>query len=515
MSRRLRVASLVLALGLLGMAGQASAEPKYTTVFEDDFGAGAKPQWSARTTSTTPKGDRHLLGEFGAQTVTLSLEKLPPHKLVKVSFDLLIIRSWDGNSPQAGPDIFNVVSGDGRPVFRSTLAVGNLQAYPGIYGIHSAPALTGAAEKFTMGYRFMNGPMDAVFHIECVFPDAGADLALHFVSQSDTNIQDESWGLSNVRLSVADETWPLSEDEIPALLKALGGQAIPPAMAAMQRLISSPDDAVLAIAKEMADAELPPEVATCALGGVEVGPHMIRQGGQFIDQEQDRRIAMMARILQIIGTSDATDVLAAALPTLPAVTSTLEVTVVDRATHKPIPMAAVTASNNGYFDSAITDPAGKVKVYYPTAGPRIGIMARAPKYVQPLQYMGNVVPAVALAQGKYEVSLDQGMKVSGRLVDEAGAPIAGGSVIAEVRSSNADPDMPGGPRALAATTDSEGKWSIDGIASQYAALSLGGYHPLYGGVDASSGSLVMQPQMDPRGRAPRQYHADAQARRAD
>jgi hypothetical protein len=39
-----------------------------------------------------------FLGEFGSQAITLTLQDLPDHSLVTITFDLYLIRSWDGNT---------------------------------------------------------------------------------------------------------------------------------------------------------------------------------------------------------------------------------------------------------------------------------------------------------------------------------------------------------------------------------------------------------------------------------
>src|SRR5262249_16488942 len=79
----------------------------------------------------SPNRRERFLGEFGGppvgrpgdldwnrtrvdQTVTLSLKGLRPHTRVKASFDLYVLKSWDGNSRQYGPDRFTV-RGAGGP----------------------------------------------------------------------------------------------------------------------------------------------------------------------------------------------------------------------------------------------------------------------------------------------------------------------------------------------------------------------------------------------------------------
>src|SRR5262249_46117112 len=80
------------------------------------------PEWSSNKTDKTLSA-AHLpfLGQFSNQVVTLSLPSLPAHEQATISFDLYLIRSWDGNTPATavgqdngngaygpiGPDIFD------------------------------------------------------------------------------------------------------------------------------------------------------------------------------------------------------------------------------------------------------------------------------------------------------------------------------------------------------------------------------------------------------------------------
>ena len=60
-------------------------------VYANDFEKAAGPEWSESKIDTTPNGNRRFLGQFGTETVTLTLDDLPAHSRVTVSFDLFII----------------------------------------------------------------------------------------------------------------------------------------------------------------------------------------------------------------------------------------------------------------------------------------------------------------------------------------------------------------------------------------------------------------------------------------
>src|SRR5947207_2175207 len=93
-ARRNPALPLLLLLPLLALASPARAGSQ--TVYFNDFEGAVGPEWSHTNTERTPFGDRGFLGQFGNDSVTLTLDNLPPHTALTVSFDLFVIRSWDG-----------------------------------------------------------------------------------------------------------------------------------------------------------------------------------------------------------------------------------------------------------------------------------------------------------------------------------------------------------------------------------------------------------------------------------
>jgi len=172
-------------------------------------------------TAAAPKGER-FLGEFGGpllvvappydpqhfirvdQTVTLTLRHLPPHTKATVSFDLYILKSWDGNNPIYGPDRWSL-SVNGGPVLLDTTFSNNpktgrdlsQQDYPVANSAHH----TGTATVNTLGYTFYG---DSTYRLTFHFAHTGETLALNFSSTlvEGKGLNDESWGLDNVRVSV-------------------------------------------------------------------------------------------------------------------------------------------------------------------------------------------------------------------------------------------------------------------------------------------------------------------------
>jgi choice-of-anchor C domain-containing protein len=139
----------------------------------------------------------------------LSLAGLGPHAQATVSFDLYVIRTWDGHGPQFGPDIWDVSVPGGPTLLHTTFAnpltPGREQAYPDEYpGGHHLPN-TGANEVDTLGYQLGGIPMDAVYHLSFSFPHTASTLALDFSDQLTEMIDDESWGIDNIDVYAGDQ----------------------------------------------------------------------------------------------------------------------------------------------------------------------------------------------------------------------------------------------------------------------------------------------------------------------
>jgi hypothetical protein len=123
-----------------------------------------------------------------------------------VTFDLYILKSWDGNNPNYGPDRWSL-SVQGGPTLLDTTFSNNpktgaydlsLQNYPAA----NSAQQTGATAVNTLGYKFFG---DSIYHLSFTFAHMGETLALNFSSSlfEGKGIADESWGLDNVRVSTS------------------------------------------------------------------------------------------------------------------------------------------------------------------------------------------------------------------------------------------------------------------------------------------------------------------------
>ncbi len=180
-------------------------------------------EWSD-TTITQPTCGSAFIGEFNNETVNLSLADLPEHSTVTIEFDLVILRSWDGNetgenlapsvaeffaamgASVVGPDIWSLAL-DQKPLLITTFSNWNSpgfrQAYPGTYPGGSFPSRTGASAVNTMCYDFFDHNQDTTYHMVYTVPHNQSGLTLSFTAAGLQTIDDESWGLDNVSVRLS------------------------------------------------------------------------------------------------------------------------------------------------------------------------------------------------------------------------------------------------------------------------------------------------------------------------
>jgi hypothetical protein len=170
------------------------------TYFNDFEGQPASwTEWSSQSQATTPVGGRKFLGIFDNHTVTLTLTGLAPSSQVNLAFDLFILRSWDGNSYNFGPDYWKL-SINGTTYLDTTFSnnFGNQQSYPGNYYTNNTPR-TGALENDTLGYG-SGGWGDSVYHLSYAFTHGSGNLVIAFTGYNLQGWNDEGWGLDNVQV---------------------------------------------------------------------------------------------------------------------------------------------------------------------------------------------------------------------------------------------------------------------------------------------------------------------------
>jgi hypothetical protein len=216
------LAAPMLVLCVFATAHLALAAP--ATVYTNDFEGAVGSQWMPGTVTVTPNGQRHFLGRFGSELVTLLLNNLPAHSLVTVTFDLFVIQSWDGNSTTFGPDVWEFGVIGERTLLRTTFSNSGdsvlRQAFPEPYLFGSFAGATGAFERNKLGYPPVpnySGGTDSIYKMSFSFAHADGRLALKFGAGGLETLSNESWGLDNVSVSVSEPASGIFEMAAPVV----------------------------------------------------------------------------------------------------------------------------------------------------------------------------------------------------------------------------------------------------------------------------------------------------------
>jgi hypothetical protein len=226
---RSMAASLVYSNDFNGAPGMSYPEWSSSVIrYEsrgDPPGRGTLPAPSV-TNTVSRNGAQRFLGEFGGppigrlgdpgwnktrvdQTISLSLSNLPDHTALRLTFDLYILKSWDGDSPAYGPDRFILGVADGPMLLDTTFSNnpkigtdGSFQSYPAA----KSPPWTGALSTNTLGYnRFF---YDSIYRLQYTFPHSTNRVTFNFRSSlfEGKGTADESWGLDNVGVVALEKT---------------------------------------------------------------------------------------------------------------------------------------------------------------------------------------------------------------------------------------------------------------------------------------------------------------------
>ena len=182
-----------------GQAGQV--------IYQSGFDNVPDTEWSFRTVTRTPVGQRTFLGPLSASANTLTLTNLPPHTDVCLALNLFIMGTWDGNGTTYGPDIWRIES-NGTVVYQTTFnnsiwgqSSKTGQSFPGEYPDSSFDHHSAATEVGTFGYGpTLNPKADAVYHVTLRFPHQGGTLQLSFRGVGLEGVSNESWGLEDIEV---------------------------------------------------------------------------------------------------------------------------------------------------------------------------------------------------------------------------------------------------------------------------------------------------------------------------
>lgn len=221
-----------------------------TVVYSNDMEKGVGQEWSARGTSATPRGDRKYLGPFRHERVGLKVAALPKHAYLRVSFELFVMGTWDGNAGHTprratnpvGPDVWRMDVAGGPTLVEATFSnldfastqtqeAARTQSYPSVLMGESLPAKTGAAERNTLGCQWVFDGVprgvDSVYAMSFIIPHEAGAVGLYFEGGSGLQPNDdECWGLKNVRVEAlgAEEVRRPDVDRMRRLWEAVGGR---------------------------------------------------------------------------------------------------------------------------------------------------------------------------------------------------------------------------------------------------------------------------------------------------
>lgn len=163
----------------------------------------------------------HVLGNYNNSGFNLTLNDLPDHDLVDITFDLYIHDSWEGvqqiqGQPLTGPDIWQLKA-DNKTYINTTFAnfdcqPGNFcppQSYPADYPSQSNNPKTGAAETDLPGFcsEATNPKGTTLYKIHKSIMHSGKSILISCLDQlkqegiADPKC-DESWSVDNIQVKV-------------------------------------------------------------------------------------------------------------------------------------------------------------------------------------------------------------------------------------------------------------------------------------------------------------------------
>jgi gliding motility-associated-like protein len=147
------------------------------------------------TTATTTFSGSSLLGNFGNQTITLSLSSLPLDS-IRFSFDLWIHDSWDGNSTGVNGTDSLSIHWNQFSLLHTTFNnhTGGTQSYPNNYPA-SNPSKTGSILSTS---SLCSGQGSSKYHLSFDTNNNSANGVFSFDGTPSQSLCDESWSIDNV-----------------------------------------------------------------------------------------------------------------------------------------------------------------------------------------------------------------------------------------------------------------------------------------------------------------------------
>ena len=221
------------------LAGAARAED--VAVYSEQA---SLSHWSDLRISTDSAGKPYH-GPFGNQPLSLTLDHLPGHRWIKVSFDLYIVGSWDGSSPVWGPDLWSFSVRGARRLISATFcawgyAGNDEQSYPDDYPHAIHPAWTGSAARNVVDIKDSEPPKNGVYKVEVLFPHTDEQAILDWAgAYVDPPNEQQVWGIGNVEVRTSSAETLTGEDALPGLWEELAGEDSVAANKALWRFVGA------------------------------------------------------------------------------------------------------------------------------------------------------------------------------------------------------------------------------------------------------------------------------------
>lgn len=194
--------------------------------YSNPFDVPPREGWTDSTTMVSPSGEQ-FLGNFGNQSVSLTLTNLRPHTHAVVALDLYVIGAWGGTGAGGGAENRFVVTLDGsQGVMDATFSNddgvdGRPQTYPSQNPLVPDRARRGAFQSNTLGFRDAAGrPRDTTYRLVFNVKHSAETMTLTFSGAGLPADPTILWGVDNVYVS----TYTMDLDPVPGLVQAAGGE---------------------------------------------------------------------------------------------------------------------------------------------------------------------------------------------------------------------------------------------------------------------------------------------------
>jgi len=273
-------------------------------VYKANFDADRSgPEWSSRTVSRTKNGQHKFLGPFRELPLAFTVDGLPVHQFIHVTFDLITFEPWNGDSANWGRDLWDMRVEGGQPLIHTTFSNcgffndNNEQSFPDQYPWYPAhPGWTGAAAKQSLGWTNSWGgesyATDSTYAFDLYFPHTADTLRLRFQSQIKQH-DNKPYGFLNFKVETIDQPTHATDDALGVWWNDLGGEDPLRAYHAAWSLIATADAATAYI-----HPRLPPPDPSIPLN---IDQQKLWQHGSFqYDTPQQRQRARALHVLEVI-----------------------------------------------------------------------------------------------------------------------------------------------------------------------------------------------------------------------